>query len=172
MKLWTVMDENQYNKLTKDGVYTADPAQVMYPKAYDWLVKQMNSKIKNQDNISYPVWAWYKASKNYKPDLRRSMYSAPGTVCYLLEIEIPDDEVVLSDFDYWHYVLNNWPLVDDPDSWPANKNPEETWGNIFNLDWTIDGEPREFFDLGQLIQATFWKLELSQVKSSRKFICR
>lgn len=84
MKLWTIMKEDQYNKFIEDGIYKANPEYAMFPEAYKWLVKEMVKKIGNPENISSPVWAWYKASKNYKPDLRRAMYEERGTVCLFI----------------------------------------------------------------------------------------
>lgn len=41
-----------------------------------------------------------------------------GTQGVRLEVEIPDAQVLLSDFDLWHYPLNYWYLPDDEeDDW-------------------------------------------------------
>jgi hypothetical protein len=45
----------------------------------------------------------------------------PGTRGYRVEFEIADSDVLLSDFELWHYVLNYWYL-------PASKNE----GDRFN----------------------------------------
>ena len=83
---------------------------------YAWLVLQMKKRIGSPpEGVTYPVWAWYKWRENRKkPDLRaeRWQYGQKGDKFYRLEIEIPDREVLLSDFDEWICVLNEGLLAD------------------------------------------------------------
>lgn len=58
----------------------------------------------------YLAWAWYAQNgKHNKPDLRSERWGyGPGNEQYAcIELEIPDDLALLSDFDVWHIVLNN-----------------------------------------------------------------
>ena len=62
------------------------------------------------EGVVYPVWAWYKQNgKRKKPDLRSERWGyGPGDEDYTcIEFEIPEDHVLLSDFDSWHTILNN-----------------------------------------------------------------
>ena len=82
----------------------------------------------------------------------------------MLELHIPNDQILLSDFHMWHCVLNNWFLgTEENDVNGANhtqKEITESWQNIFSLKpfpgWTINGKIED-------IQAVFWKLDMAHV---------
>lgn len=74
--------------------------------------------------IETPIWAWHKWSRGRtRPDLRASAHLARGVRGVRLEFAAAADAILLSDFDAWHFVLNNWYLprnvADDArfDSW-------------------------------------------------------
>ena len=114
MKLWTLQPVEVYDSIMKDGAYRCKPelseclTEMNFYDAYDWLVEQMKEKIgQPPQNVKYPVWAWHTTyGKHKKPDLRRMDFrSKEPMVC--LEIEKPDNEVLLSDEENWHFVLSN-----------------------------------------------------------------
>lgn len=76
---------------------------------YNRLVLQMKKRIGDPpEGVIYPVWAWHtQCSKRHKPDLRSERwangYDGEKFVC--LEIEVPDEQVLLSDFDLWSLIL-------------------------------------------------------------------
>ncbi|MET7027653.1 DUF3841 domain-containing protein [Ligilactobacillus salivarius] len=94
-----------------------------------------------------------------------------------MEINILEEKVLLSDFEAWHFVLNDWyysPATNEQewerlekkfDSLPERKQKqvkEKSWQRIFDTDirhgeWTSNGET---------IQACFWMLEMSQVRKA------
>ena len=61
-----------------------------------------------------------------------------GTSGVCLTVDIPDNKVLLSDFDAWHCVLNNWfcPLTNEEDELFENEKGnltiEESWDRIFH----------------------------------------
>ena len=116
MRLWTMQPVEVYNILRQDGVFTCDPTKVPEPSfidRYGWLVKKLSEKDSKPCNVDYPVWAWYRFNgKEKKPDLRHSCYGSRGEKMVCLELEVPDEKVLLSDFDLWHFPLNNWWLPD------------------------------------------------------------
>lgn len=91
----------------------------------------------------------------------------------VLELEVPDNQVLLSDEELWHYVLNNWYLNplwfnDDyvendefdrlfnmPDS-----DKEKTWSRIFD----VSPFDNENIRAGKFIQATFWEIKKKYIK--------
>jgi hypothetical protein len=94
-----------------------------------------------------------------------------------LEIEIPDSQVLLSDYNNWHNVLNGWYNDNsmNRDEWEAErewyrslngKEAEkallESWERIFDV------TPFECGDGWRrnacFVQATFWKFHLADVK--------
>jgi len=119
MKLWTIQTPDVYEKILKEGKYFCDEKKANllesdeFRNAYNWLSKKMVQKI-GHSKVKYPVWGWYCIDgKNKKPDLRLSGYGERGKELVCLEIEIPDEKVVLSDYDLWHFVLNDIYLFDD-----------------------------------------------------------
>lgn len=115
-----------------------------------------------------------------------------------IALDVPDELVLLSDFEMWHYPLNRWYLPrseeDDklferelaaegfrvplPDILPdqLRVKMEKSWENIFDLEfyWEDLNRPRE----EKSIQATTWEIRLEWViklemfNGSRKTISR
>lgn len=97
-----------------------------------------------------------------------------------LELEIPESRILLSDFEAWHAVLNDWYLSSSEAEAEAfhrgqdllsedsrRAKIEESWKRIFDLeggnpDWR--GEPEE-----RSIQATLWYLEAQEVVGIKRF---
>ena len=185
MILWTCQEETVYQQLLKTGVYRCDfnlSQMQECREQYDWLVRQMKQRIGPPPNeVTYPVWAFYQQDgKHRKPDLRRERWACGcnGARFACLEIEIPDREVLLSDFDYWCIILNNGLLSDTEQEdrcleaqydalSPSEKRrmKERNWERVFNLS-PLDNE---WMRKGYDIQATFWELRLEQVRDVRFF---
>ena len=114
MVLWTVQPTTVVEELEKEGVYRCNPQKApclsdgSFTNAYRWLVKQMYTIIGNSPKgINYPVWAWYITDKKHqRPDMRKSAFRVFEPSC-LIELEVPDNEVLLTDYNAWHCVLNN-----------------------------------------------------------------
>lgn len=102
-----------------------------------------------------------------------------------MEIDIPDNEVLLSCFANWHNVLNqytltNWKRIEkkidllekeagrsfDFDDYPVEiqKEIEKSWEAIFDLD-RRDKEVGRTHKRNRSIQATFWMLKPENVIS-------
>lgn len=138
------------------------------------------------------MWGWYhwEGKERPKPDLRSSGHLPKGATGVRIEFEIPENRVILSDFDAWHFVLNRWFLClcekEDkdfteeleragiPQRWPY---PEpfrsriiNSWQCIFDQE---AGDPEWRGSLSRRsIQATFWELKLSQVRHVDTFTAR
>lgn len=114
MILWTIQNEEVYETLMKTGIYRCDFSKSYmqdWKLQYDWIVSQMIDRIGDKPvGVDYPVWAWYqKYGKRKKPDLRweRWHFGWKGERFVCLEIEIPDRDVLLSDFNVWSGILND-----------------------------------------------------------------
>lgn len=118
MILWTFQPYSVYEELMETGEYICNPKESInlvdddvFFKAYQWMIQQMKFKIGNPPaGVKYPVWAWYRWSYKHQPPEFDSQSRNNISVC--MKIKIPDDQVVLSDFDHWHHVLNQWYLGD------------------------------------------------------------
>lgn len=185
MILWTCQEEAVYNELLKTGVYRCDinlSSMKDCCEKYDWLVRQMKQRIgPPPEQVTYPVWAIYQQDdKRRKPDLRRERWEVgcDGERFACIEIEIPDRDVLLSDFDAWCMLLSDF-LISDTEQEdrcleaqyealsPSEKRrmKEKNRERVFNLSPLNNGWARRGYE----IQATFWELRLEQVRDVRFF---
>lgn len=185
MILWTCQEEAVYNELLKTGVYRCDinlSSMKDCCEKYDWLVRQMKQRIgPPPEQVTYPVWAIYQQDgKHRKPDLRRERWEVgcDGERFACIEIEIPDRDVLLSDFDAWCMLLSDF-LISDTEQEdrcleaqyealsPSEKRrmKEKNRERVFNLSPLNNGWARRGYE----IQATFWELRLEQVRDVRFF---
>jgi len=130
------------------------------------------------------VWAWHKP----KPDLRRSGHLEKGAPGVRLELLVPADRALLSDFDAWHCVLNRWYLAltgEEYARWesrlpeghrPGDELPPEleremraSWKRIFDLELLAKSE---WVTGGQRVQAALERIELADVVGVREFVAR
>lgn len=192
MVLWTIQPVEILEDFKNKGFFCCEEnkaesitGEFSFKNAYDWLVPEMEKRIgKKPKEINYPIWAWHTRDwKRKKPDLRASAYAKKGTKCVCLEIEIPDNEVVLSDFNAWHFVLNNMYLDDSTNEFEWEKYQKEfdalskseqeivkekSWQKIFN----VEPNKTEWLETGRFIQATFWKLKEENIRKIQYFIAR
>lgn len=173
-----------------------------FKMAYNSMIEQMKKRLKIQrpNDLAYPVWAWYQwcGENKRKPDLRYSGYAQRGTKLCRIEFEIEEDEVLLSDFDLFHHVLNYWyipknerddnafdkemgknniTLLDLQDFKKNSKKIdllrnkiEKSWDLIFDIDWYDEYITSSKYE--KSIQAVFWELRREQVIDIKEFIAR
>lgn len=185
MILWTIQPIEIWNLIQDTGTYQCDPAKCSMPEfveAYQWLIRQMELRIgPRPDGVEYPVWAWYMQNgKHKKPDLRSERWGyGPGDEDFVcIELEIPDEQVLLSVFDDWHVVLNNWILTDSMEesdrlevyleSLPPIVQKtfrERNWEQVLLPTPAEDAPPVD----DKWVQATFWELRSDMVRDVRFF---
>lgn len=150
--------------------------------AYNWMHNEMCDNVSAPpENVKYPIWAWYSfRGKRKKPDMRASGFASRGTPVVRLSLNVPEKEVLLSDFDLWHYPLNNWYLAVSEaeelqfDQIGGEKKQSlitDSWRRIYNLDAEDDGYiwgKRE----RRSIQGTFWQLKEEYILSVETFTAR
>ena len=191
--LWTIQDIPAWERLQRDGVLRADGRRVppYFRDAYRWMSEQMRLRLP-PGRARFPLWGWYRwdGVGRCRPDLRAAGHLYRNMPGVRIEVELPDNMVLLSDFDAWHCVLNRCflPLNDDEDEalrerlereridhrWPYpapfHSVVVSSWEHIFDLHagssdcW---GAPSD-----RSVQATFWKLTLSQVRRVDAFTAR
>ena len=191
MRLWTIQGIAIYEQLIRDGIayctkpLVDDDEQFIY--AYHWMAEQMRKRIGEPpvEGIEYPMWAWcqYDSAKRKRPP--RSPWDMSEGINAYLEVEIPDNQVLLSGYSNWHCVLNQGPL----DNWrqiskKRGKLEEEagrrldfkelpngvkdeirkSWEAVFDLD-RRDKDVQSSHKRNISIQATFWVLRQEHVIS-------
>ncbi|MCM3273989.1 DUF3841 domain-containing protein [Paenibacillus elgii] len=118
-------------------------------EAYKWMMEQMEKKIPKY-NGEYPIWLFLS-----KPQTQERFV--------ILEIELDEDDVLLSDFYGFQFIINNCSLINENDEeydeylyaecdTMKEKLKRKSWDNIFDLN-------RKQLSL----QGTTGRVELSKV---------
>lgn len=182
LTLWTVRPESDYFLLKEKGIYKTDERFVDAHRlqAYYWMSEQLNKKIVSPKNVTLPVWAWYRAHglKSPKPDLRRKGHLISGERGVRIEFVVPDNLVLLSNFDGWHAVLNNHCFAINDEEYEYYEQLEQTcseqefqiikqksWQKIFALNLLPDANIYE-------VQANLWELKLDWITKVDFFIAK
>lgn len=190
MILWTIQPLSLYQKLQEHGTLHCDPNDEgflgleckEFRDAYDWLVDQMKIHVGlPPKGVRYPFWAWTLIDGvSKKPDLRRTEFNNYVGECVIMELEIPDCDVLLSDEENWHYVLNNAYLHDvndeegkweETDAWFDGLTPSYR-DSVRRKSWERIFEKNSKNNNWKFVQATFWELRIGQVCGVRKFTGR
>jgi len=188
MKLWTIQPVEVVKILEQNGVFSCDTSlSVNYDElkdAYQWMVQQMDKQnIPHPPHLNLPLWAWHTRNwKHKKPDFREKL-KGKGIHCACIEFEIPDEMVLLSDEEHWHFVLNDMWLsdaknveeLDALDDWFDSLTLEEqqiikekSWEKVFDVEPYDDNWDCK----GRYVQATFWELRLEMVRDIKYFISK
>ena len=113
MILWTIQSIEVYEQIQDHGVFHCDFAKSGFndwSEQFDWLAQEMRARIGNPpDGVTHPIWAWYMwEGIRKKPDLRRERWGNgwKGDRFVCMEIDIPEERLVLTDFDSWSIILS------------------------------------------------------------------
>jgi len=177
MILWTIQHKAAYEEMLRTGVLRANSKYIFeesFRESYGWMADQMKRRIGNPPaGVTLPVWAWYQwEGKRKRPDMRSPGRSSDkGVPIVLLTIDVPDDQVLLSDFDYWHVVLNDGELIFpyDENTVYFKEERQKSWENIFDYECTYDEEERT---IGLSTQATMWEIKTEWVLKVENFKTR
>lgn len=139
---------------------------------YDWLVAEMRKRVPiphpGHYEPQYPWWCWvhpdYK-TKSGAPDMRHYRRSEESA---LIELEIDVSQLLCSDYELWHCILNRGAITVHEDE---QIGVIESWPRVFEVDplsgySTLVGDKGWIQGVGPTsIQACFWVLDPLQVKS-------
>lgn len=178
MILWTIQDRRPYEKMLDCGVLRSDEKYILFEEfreSYLWMADQMVKRIgMPPKGVRFPVWAWYRwEGERKRPDMRSHgrYYGEKGMPIVLLTIDVPEKYVLLSDFDYWHFVLNDIPYLFSDDGEIQDCSPEEkvsSWENIFDINHIQEGDE----EMPLSTQATLWEIRKEWVIKAEFFVSR
>jgi len=181
MRVYTIQPREVWEALQKEHILHVNTEYALKSgfldkdckQAYDWLSKKMIEKgLKAPEDVEYPWWCWAIYDWENQPPEDDEWYDGKDYV--EIEMEIPENEILLSDHGAWHSVLNNRYLDDSKsekewkeinewfDSLPNKKQAElvvNSWDEIFN----IEKFENDWCSNGRFVQGTFWELKLEQV---------
>lgn len=176
MILWTIQHKVAYDKMVQTGVLRADEDYIVdksFKASYEWMANQMIKRIgRPPSGVSMPVWAWYQwEGKRKRLDMRsHGCWSEKGIPIVLLTIDVPDECVLLSDFDYWHVVLNDGDLIfQNDDVAYSREERQKNWEKIFDYECFGDDERRS---IGLSTQACMWEIKAEWVLKTEHFVSR
>jgi hypothetical protein len=188
MRIWMIADLNLLEAMQAAPVLYCDPARISFPEflpAYTWMGQQMALRIPCYHG-HLPWWAWHQWEPGRaKPDLRaRTLHNgfAPGAPLVRMELEIPAEEVTLSDFELWHFILNRrylgWTEEEGnavERAWKGripNEILEASWERIFLLHYPPEADIWLGAIAASRVQATFETLRLADVRTVTHCLAR
>jgi hypothetical protein len=198
MILWTILDQAALDALNKNGILKGDWRRAIkeFINPYKWMAEQMVRRGIMDEPKSF-LWAWHTYGKSKRPDFRTYGFKrqlAYSKVLYRVELDVPDERVLLSDYDLWHSILNGFAVTlnekEDDKFYPENAErkaydwifpsamPEEdvkkTWERIFDLDiyTSKEADPKWIGSDIQYIQACTPVFKLDWVRKIDKFKSR
>ena len=134
MILQTIQPVSVLESLQKDSIVFSRPDYSEYDEegqpwtfqlSYEWLKKQMIKRgvlPKHNETDLFWAWAWSGDLGKKQVDLRTRPYCR-NQDNVLLTIDKNPQDILLSDFSLWHFVLNYWALY-------TCKQDEKMWDNI------------------------------------------
>lgn len=172
-RLWTTQSLKRWQRLECTGVLRGTVASA-YPdfrESYAWMRAQMTSQLGPPPKPdTSPIWAWYQYDgvAQIEPDFPDLVHEArQGEVVAAIEFTVTEPEVLLSDYELWHFVLGRWVFpgeVGVPRDAGGRSEAEKfegSWPKIFDLDWV--GDEYDVPRSEKSIQACVWELRASQV---------
>lgn len=198
MILWSIQPESVYAEVLKYGYclskksksdfllneLTIPVEQQTFTRAYDWYIAEMEKRITKPIDyiIELPWWAYYRlnGSSNLKLEDVDHLDN-PGSTMVALKLNVPDSEVLLSDLDLWHIVLNNGYIPDTIVTDTSldnnlshlskivdNESIRNSWTRIFDIEDYKNGLVTSCSD----IQATFWVLKREYIVEAITFVVK
>ena len=182
MKFWTVRLSNELNK---NNILVSDSAKVdsNRHRAYDWMANQLRVRVGHPPpSATYPIWVWKYCYGTLKPrpDLRTRCLLPKGTAGVLLELDLPENQVLLSNFDAWHAILNNhhyspndaeYEKIEALSALKGSNHPdliqlkEASWERIFDLSLIPDPEI-------YAVQGVVWQVPIESIEKTTFFTAK
>ena len=107
MRLWTRQVLQVWEEIEKTGRYTVKPEYIQakndtisdfYFELYEWYTKMAGKYLTIEDGLKYPIWL----------SVNEDMMLQPTEDTVILEVEIPEEEVLLCNNIAWGFRVNYW----------------------------------------------------------------
>lgn len=199
MRVYTIQTTAFFETLTRNGIVYCNqesPWCLDNRLQYDWIAEQMRKRIGEPPfpEIRYPIWVWqqYHSSKASVPPMSPKEIHPCEKEAVMLELEVPDSKVLLSDLDLWILPLNSWAICGKREDKLLYKELGEyekihskcyemheypptirqkiinTWERVFDLD-TFDPYQSVHIRKNRSIQGTIWYLRKEWIKVAHVF---
>lgn len=128
--------ENNDIYYPKESVIFKNPEDKMvFSRSYKWMKKQMAERLPDYSG-KMPVWVWVEQPGNVSVQRRFGRNQVKITAL------VDKSRLLLSDFEFWHTVLNDYYMtmspteeakVDSGKFVPTQEDKEKRWEMIFDL---------------------------------------
>lgn len=189
IRVWTIHPVAAWESFQRTGELrgSAQHAEPYFRRAYEWLRGQMKKRLPSYVG-GWPVWAWVRWSpESPRPDLRASGHLPHGTHGVRIELLVPEERVLISDYELWHMVLNDsylsWSEAED-ERWCARaesggvtaevlqREKEASWERIFDFS-SPHRDPEWWNDyVTASLQAAVEVFRLNEVRDVTPFTAR
>lgn len=188
MIVWTFQPASIMEEIERTGTFRCDPSRSFnltkensLKRQYAWLMEQMEKRIgRRPEGVSYPVWAWHTWEFGRRmPDPDSGAFLESREQKIALTLDLPEDRMVLTDFDAWQLVMNSSFLSDVIEteeefekqlSWLVGlseeellKETERSWQRVFD----VEPYDSDTFSRGRYVQATFWEIRKEYIREIR-----
>lgn len=152
MIFFTLQKSEAWEEAQQKGYLTGNIDHInveWFMESYTWMINQMSKRLKNYNN-EYPVWLWLDYRNVSFANIMKGDW-------VFLEVNIPKEEVLLSNFDAWHVVLNEGHFYDDENV----MTKEESWECIFEKD-ILEKMGYDFDDMD--LQGVIGKIDVKDIR--------
>ena len=150
--LWSFQNPGFLDTIQEDGIvhgrHLDDLQDDSFVAPYLWMLGQMEKRLPRHRGHP-PIWAY-----THCDDLRTARWSwyTGGVWMLRLHLRVPVSAVLVSEYDAWHMVLNDWPHL--------TRAEDEAWD--LTAEGMVDrGEARSSFAARKLLdhqrKEVFWK---------------
>ena len=165
VRVYTLQHAAAWEAATARGYLTGEPlyAEPYFMRSYGWMRFQMSERL-TAFSGDFPIWAWLK-----RPNMRQWHFDKePGV---MIVADVPLARLLLSDYDAWHAVLNNWWVsISEEEDDRFEKDgviPSETWPRIFDILGSEPGLDRRWAGSKAYLQACVDRIYLDEVVRTR-----
>ena len=173
MRLYTSQGAKVADNIARTGHHVCDIEKsyynddVEFRRAYDWLVRALEKRVKKPTNASYPVWALHKLGEDYD----YTQQGSEGEERVFLELEIPDNQVAAIDPVKWFDIIACGFVC------PSDANEEEynrlceKYAHATEEELNANREQIFNIDEGNIPEMVFWAIDAANIVSTTRYIC-
>lgn len=155
IRAWTRQHVSVLRELEKTGVYRAKKEYICekngaiseyYLDLYNWYSRCASQIIPRPEGVVYPIWLFLDEDSQLPP--------IEGTV--VLELEIPKDQIIITDVERWGYRVNYMYIPQNDEDARSHEN-ELAKNEIFNEPAIIQTDKGNFYPLLRRKIVNSWK---------------
>ena len=124
MKVITFQSKEVLKYLEKNGYLRCEDKYIDKDKmspTYNWVIQNMNERVKNKSNATYPIWCWVKCNRSICPPKHKGKPIEGFDV--KITFNVKDEEIFITDFRRYSFLLSNTYI-------PENKTEKDEFDKV------------------------------------------